>query len=89
LLPSNAEEPVFLSSGGNMGRSFYLYPKIGTYHAEILDPETGQRFVIELQEKNRGEAMFKVAGWHTCAEKGRPPVYLKPEAQAIKAITGL
>ena len=48
-----------------MGREFYLYPnKQGTFHAEILNPETGERICFRsTRTKIRDEAVLTVAGW--------------------------
>jgi len=77
-----------------MGRSFYLYPKNGTYHAEIIDPETGAKICYRTTgTKNRDEAMLIVAGWLRdgipARKKGRTPVYRKPETQTVESVAGL
>ena len=77
-----------------MGRSFYVYPKNGTYHAEIIDSETGAKICYRTTgTKNRDEAMLMVAGWLRdgipARKKGRPPIYRKPETQTVEAVAGL
>jgi integrase len=77
-----------------MGRSFYLYPKNGTYNAEIIDPETGVTICYRTTgTKSRDEAMLIVAGWLRdgipLRKKGRTPIYKKPEVQTVEAVAGL
>jgi integrase len=77
-----------------MGRSFYVYPKNGIYHAQIVDPKTGITICYRTTGlKNRDEAMLMVAGWLRdgipARRKGRPQIYQKPEVQTVEAVIGL
>jgi len=79
-----------------MGRSFYVFKdkKTGTYRAEILEPATGERICYRSTGlKTRDEAVMLVSGWLRDGmprrERGRAPVYRRPETKALKAINSL
>jgi integrase len=78
-----------------MGRSFYLYPgKNGTYQAEILNPETGERVCFRnTGTKSRDEAVMLVSGWLRDGipkrKRGRAPTYRSPGTQTVEAAAGL